>query len=88
MAGCVFSGFFFYAISGFTLLVDMPIAIISSAVVSKTKSIIIVVLISKALINSDISHNGFVLVNSVLKESKILIIEKYINTAKRFKNDY
>ena len=61
MAGCV-------SVSGFTLLVDIPIAIISSAVVSKTKLIIIVVLISKALINSDISHNGFVLVNSVLKE--------------------
>ena len=61
MAGCV-------SVSGFTLLVDIPIAIISSAVVSKTKLIIIVVLISKALINSDISHSGFVLVNSVLKE--------------------
>ena len=61
MAGCV-------SVSGFTLLVDIPMAIISSAVVSKTKLIIIVVLISKALINSDISHNGFVLVNSVLKE--------------------
>lgn len=71
MAGCV-------SISGFTLLVDIPIAIISSAVVSKTKSIIIVVLISKALINSDISDNGFVLVNSVLKE--------YIDMKKAIKN--
>ena len=60
------------------------------ALLAKYKLNSIEVLISKALIDSDISHDEFVLINIVLKESdelqkksKILITNKYVWYNKR-----
>ena len=51
---------------------------------AKSKLNIIEIVISKALINSNISHNEFILISNMLKEfddmnKKILIVNKILN---------